>query len=63
MTNDTAMMSDDDRPLASAPNGHVNGRNGKVKQVVSSDEDDIPLVSATLPNSSEGLSICLYLPA
>ncbi|KAF8910341.1 hypothetical protein CPB85DRAFT_1305525 [Mucidula mucida] len=52
MTNDTAMMSDDDRPLASAPNVHVNGRNGKVKQVVSSDEDDIPLAQAT-PLSSQ----------
>lgn len=37
-----SMLSDDDRPLASSPNGHVN--NGKT--ISSDDDDDLPLVSS-----------------
>lgn len=48
MSNDTAMLSDDDRPLGvgatskgAVTNGHSNGQNGDVAM---SDDEDMPLV-------------------
>ncbi|KAG7449492.1 uncharacterized protein BT62DRAFT_928217 [Guyanagaster necrorhizus] len=47
MSTDSAMLSDDNRPATSSPNGHANGKNGTSATEQLSDEEEIPLSQVT----------------